>query len=214
VGEFRAADRRHQNRQGAQERQVDEKELIALTWYEATRHSFTNRMLEAGASLDEVNAAPGHSSPVVTRRYYDHFIRRSFSPLVRGGLGIAPATVKATIIHIGKDVSTGREKSGPKKIQTPGGAPGGPGVRELSLPPIRRGERFTLAVPISNADESSACARSPRSVDGSRARLRSLGGHLGAAVRVHAAEPKSKSPTVTKTGKGAALVTSVLADGA
>jgi len=42
--------------------------------------------LDAGASLDEVSAAVGHSSPVVTRRYYDHFVRRSFSETLRAGL--------------------------------------------------------------------------------------------------------------------------------
>ncbi|MCC6750687.1 MAG: site-specific integrase [Deltaproteobacteria bacterium] len=61
---------------------------VTLTWYEATRHTFTSRALSGGASLDEVSAALGHSSPVVTKRYYDHFVRRSFSPLVRQGLGI------------------------------------------------------------------------------------------------------------------------------
>ena len=65
------------------------KELgLDLTWYQATRHSFVSRLLQAGASLDEVSSAVGHSSPVVTRRYYDHFIRKEFSSLVRGGLGL------------------------------------------------------------------------------------------------------------------------------
>ena len=59
-----------------------------MTWYEATRHSFVSRHLSSGASLDEVSAAVGHSSPVVTKRFYDHFVRRSFSPLLRAGLGL------------------------------------------------------------------------------------------------------------------------------
>lgn len=77
-----------------------EKTHVALTWYEATRHSFTTRLLEAGASLDEVSAALGHSSPVVTRRYYDHFIRRSFSGLIRGGLGLGATGGDGVIIDI------------------------------------------------------------------------------------------------------------------
>ncbi|MEM9492744.1 MAG: tyrosine-type recombinase/integrase, partial [Myxococcota bacterium] len=52
---------------------------LELTWYQATRHSFTSRNMANGATLDEVSAALGHSSPVVTRRYYDHFVRKSFS---------------------------------------------------------------------------------------------------------------------------------------
>src|ERR1044071_722977 len=59
-----------------------------MTWYQATRHSFVSRHLAGGASLDEVSAAVGHSSPVVTKRFYDHYVRRSFSPKLRAGLGL------------------------------------------------------------------------------------------------------------------------------
>jgi len=59
-----------------------------MTWYQATRHSFVSRHLSRGASLDEVSAAVGHSSPVVTKRFYDHYVRRSFSPKLRAGLGL------------------------------------------------------------------------------------------------------------------------------
>lgn len=58
----------------------------SLTWYQATRHSFTTRSIKAGASLDDVSSALGHSSPVVTRRYYDHHIPDSFSSTLRMGL--------------------------------------------------------------------------------------------------------------------------------
>ena len=70
---------------------------VKITWYQATRHSFTSRLLAAGVPLDEVSAALGHSSPVVTRRYYDHFIRRSYSSDMRGGLnlGVAASTGQA-----------------------------------------------------------------------------------------------------------------------
>jgi integrase len=57
---------------------------IDMTWYEATRHSFVSRSLKAGASLDEVSAAVGHSSPLVTRRFYDHYVRRTYSDALRG----------------------------------------------------------------------------------------------------------------------------------
>lgn len=62
---------------------------VGLTWYEATRHSFVSRNAEAGVPLDEISAAVGHSSPVVTRRYYDHFVRRSFSTRLRLGIRTA-----------------------------------------------------------------------------------------------------------------------------
>ena len=59
-----------------------------MTWYQATRHSFVSRHLSRGASLDEVSAAVGHSSPMVTKRFYDHYVRRTFSPKLRAGLGL------------------------------------------------------------------------------------------------------------------------------
>ena len=67
-----------------------------MTWYEATRHSFVSRNLAEGASLDEVSAAVGHSSPPVTRRYYDHFVRKSFSDGLRSGLGMKAAKSPVT----------------------------------------------------------------------------------------------------------------------
>jgi hypothetical protein len=52
---------------------------VELTWYQATRHSFVGRNLGAGASLDEVSSAIGHGPPAVTKGFYDHFIRKTFS---------------------------------------------------------------------------------------------------------------------------------------
>jgi integrase len=59
---------------------------VDITWYQATRHSFVSRNLKNGASLDEVSAALGHSSPVVTRMYYDHYVRKTFSAGLRQGI--------------------------------------------------------------------------------------------------------------------------------
>jgi integrase len=73
---------------------------LAMTWYQASRHSFASRNLSAGASLDEVSSAMGHASTAITRRHYDHVIRRSFSPTLRAGLGLTgPA---APVIPIAK----------------------------------------------------------------------------------------------------------------
>ena len=57
---------------------------LELSWYEATRHSFVSRNLAAGVPLDEVSAAVGHSSPVVTMRFYARYVRKSFSTAIRG----------------------------------------------------------------------------------------------------------------------------------
>ncbi len=74
---------------------------VTVTWYEGSRHSFVSRQLSAGASLDEVSAAIGHSSPVVTRRYYDHFIRKSFSSTLRRGIGLTADEEEGKIISLG-----------------------------------------------------------------------------------------------------------------
>ena len=59
--------------------------LQDMTFYEATRHSFISRNLEAGVPLDEVSAAVNHSSPLVTKEtHYPRFVRRFFSDLIRG----------------------------------------------------------------------------------------------------------------------------------
>jgi hypothetical protein len=67
---------------------IANEEKPTMTWDQATRHSFVSRHLSRGASLDEVSAAVGHSSPVVTKRCYDHYVRRSFSPKLHAGLGL------------------------------------------------------------------------------------------------------------------------------
>ena len=41
----------------------------------------------------------GHSSPLVTRRYYDHHIRKTFSPALRAGLG-SPVPKPAKVITL------------------------------------------------------------------------------------------------------------------
>ena len=70
---------------------------LKMTLYQATRHSFVSRNLAAGASLDEVSAAVGHSSPSVTRRYYDH-VRKTFSAGLRARL--APALEIGKVLPI------------------------------------------------------------------------------------------------------------------
>lgn len=73
-----------------------------MTWYQATRHSFVSRHLSGGASLDEVSAAVGHSSPVVTKRFYDHYVRRSFSPKLRAGLGLTAKQQGGRVVQMRK----------------------------------------------------------------------------------------------------------------
>jgi integrase len=67
----------------------------ALTFYGASRHTFVTKALKAGASLDEVSAAIGHADPTTTKRFYDHFVRKTFSPTLRQGLSGALAAQTA-----------------------------------------------------------------------------------------------------------------------
>ena len=57
-----------------------------MTWYQATRHSFASRNLSRGATLEEVSSALGHSTTATTQKYYNHFVRKSFSDVLRIGL--------------------------------------------------------------------------------------------------------------------------------
>ncbi len=59
-----------------------------LSFYKASRHSFATRALAAGAGVDEIAAALGHSSPTITARHYLHHVRRHFSPILTAGLGL------------------------------------------------------------------------------------------------------------------------------
>jgi len=94
---------------------------VTLTWYQGTRHSFVSRNLASGASLDEVSGAVGHSSPVVTRRYYDHFIRRTFSPTLRAGLGLRLDGADAPVIPL-RSPDLGPQP-GPERNNTPASNP-------------------------------------------------------------------------------------------
>jgi hypothetical protein len=78
-----------------------------MTWYQATRHSFVSRHLSRGASLDEVSAAVGHSSRLVTKRFYDHDVHRSFSPKLRAGLGLTAKPQGGRVVPMRKAASSG-----------------------------------------------------------------------------------------------------------
>jgi len=48
---------------------LDTFELPSLTWYQATRHTFTSQWVLSGGSLEKSAIVMGHSSVVVTERY-------------------------------------------------------------------------------------------------------------------------------------------------
>jgi hypothetical protein len=52
--------------------------------YEASRHSFRVTNMAAGVPLVELSAAIGHSSPVVTMRFYARYLWKPFSEAIRG----------------------------------------------------------------------------------------------------------------------------------
>lgn len=69
-------------------RRLPEELRTNMTWYEASRHSYVSSKLSAGARFEEVSSAVGHSSPVITQRYYNRYVRKDFSPVMRTGLGL------------------------------------------------------------------------------------------------------------------------------
>jgi hypothetical protein len=60
---------------------------IACTFYQATRHTMVSRNLKAGGAARRSVSRDRAPSPVVTRRFYDHFVRKTFSAGLRAGLG-------------------------------------------------------------------------------------------------------------------------------
>jgi integrase len=64
---------------------------INLTWYDCTRRSFVSRNAALGVPLDEISAAVGHASSATTSRFYNCYVRTSYSALMRGGLGLGTA---------------------------------------------------------------------------------------------------------------------------
>jgi integrase len=95
---------------------------VAFTFYQATRHSFCSRSLKAGATLDEVSEAVGHSSPVITKRYYSHYVRKTYSNRVRSGLGLnlrpeggelVPLSLGAPVVQdVDSDETAEKKKAG------------------------------------------------------------------------------------------------------
>lgn len=78
-----------------------------LTLYEATRHSFASRLLEAGNSMDEVSAALNHSSVAVTERSYSHFKRTTYSPTMRMKISGGKLGKTARVVPMKKKAASG-----------------------------------------------------------------------------------------------------------
>lgn len=72
----------------------------ALTFHRAGRHSFASRGLAAGASIDEISQALGHSSVALTQARYLHFQRRTFSPALTAPLQLGSGGTGGKVIPI------------------------------------------------------------------------------------------------------------------
>jgi integrase len=81
--------------------------LKGMRYYHATRHSFVSRCLAAGASMDEVSAAVGHSSILVTKAAYAHFVRKNFSATLRAPLQISTAKPETAAVTDDGEAATG-----------------------------------------------------------------------------------------------------------
>jgi integrase len=92
---------------------------LNLTWYQATRHSFASRNLSRGASLDEVAAALGHSTPAVTARHYALYVRKNFSPVMTAGLGGGPDGGGEVVALVSPPVPAVRDAAAPRRRNRP-----------------------------------------------------------------------------------------------
>jgi len=55
--------------EGDKEKGIPPLGLPALTWYQATRHTFASQWVIGGGSLEELRDVMGHSTVLVTERY-------------------------------------------------------------------------------------------------------------------------------------------------
>lgn len=83
-----------------------------LTFHRAGRHSFASRGLAAGASIDEISQALGHSSVALTQARYLHWQRRTFSAVLTAPLQV-PGPAKVIPIATGRAPATSAEPSDP-----------------------------------------------------------------------------------------------------
>jgi len=97
----------------------------ALTFHRAGRHSFASRGLAAGASIDEISQALGHSSVALTQARYIHFQRRTFSAALTAPLRPDGGGPAAKVIPI----------DGVRP------APAGPAASAVEVTPRRRATR-------------------------------------------------------------------------
>jgi integrase len=74
--------------------------LAGLTFYSATRHSFVSRNLKADVPLQTVSEAVGHSSPAVTQRFYNHYVRKSYPTAMRGGLELGAKKAGGEVVQL------------------------------------------------------------------------------------------------------------------
>ena len=72
------------------------------TFYTATRHSFISRNLKLGVALQIVSEAVGHSSPAVTQRFYNHFVRKEYPDAMRTGLQLRAKEPIAPVLRLPK----------------------------------------------------------------------------------------------------------------
>lgn len=87
-------------RVNSERREAKLAELPAMRWYEATRHSFASRYVQAGGSLMKLAAILGHSAMEVTTRYA-HLQPGNFTEQERAlvDVSLAPAKVVAMTVR-------------------------------------------------------------------------------------------------------------------
>ena len=95
--------------------------LPALTWYQATRHTFASQWVLAGGTIEQLRELLGHSTVLVTERYA-HLRPESFGPRERARVSVDLSTPAGKVIPMAaptqKEVQSGAAWAQPSETAT------------------------------------------------------------------------------------------------
>jgi integrase len=97
--------------------------LPALTWYQATRHTFASQWVKTGGSIEKLRELMGHSTVLVTERYA-HLRGDLFSAADHGRIAVelAAQTGKVVLLHHGRGQESEDERNDSEALAATGAA--------------------------------------------------------------------------------------------
>jgi integrase len=97
--------------------------LPALTWYQATRHTFASQWVKTGGAIEKLRELMGHSTVLVTERYA-HLRGDLFSAADHGRIAVelAAQTGKVVLLHHGRGQESEDERNDSEALAATGAA--------------------------------------------------------------------------------------------